>query len=327
MNKKETEMLQGIVTKAQTGVYYVQHNGRVIECWLRGKVKSEFLTEDGKYMFKDPVAVGDEVIITVSDGDKGAIETVLPRRSKLSRIAPGPTPLEQVVVANADQILVTLAAKAPPFNSRLLDRFLVLAEAGELESIVCVNKMDLLNDAQRSKLRRKTQVYEELGYKVLYTSALKGEGLEELADLMKDKLSALAGPSGVGKSTLLNAIQPHLHLRTAEVREKAGKGKHTTSNVQLHPLDFGGYVVDTPGIRELGLWDIWRTEMQLYFPEISSYIGSCKFSNCSHTHEPGCAVKEAVAQGKIAKARYDSYVRLCSGASRSGFEAVDKVAH
>jgi ribosome biogenesis GTPase len=116
-------------------------------------------------------------------------------------------------------------------------------------------------------------------------------------------------------------------LRTAEVREKAGKGKHTTSNVQLHPLDFGGYVVDTPGIRELGLWDIWRTEMQLYFPEISSYIGSCKFSNCSHTHEPGCAVKEAVAQGKIAKARYDSYVRLCSGASRSGFEAVDKVAH
>jgi ribosome biogenesis GTPase len=348
MIDKETEVLDGIVTRAQTGVYYVQHNGRVIECSLRGKVKREFLTEEGKYLFKDPVAVGDKVMITVVEGNKGAIETVLPRKSKLSRkapgsylklkpkqtrmpkrlkssgTAPGPTPLEQVVVANADQLLIILSTKTPKFSAHLLDRFLIVAEAGGLEPIVCINKMDLLNGAELDKLYRETRVYEDIGYKVLYTSALKGEGLEELADSMKGKLSALAGPSGVGKSTLLNAIQPDLHLRTAEVSEKTSKGRHTTSNVELHPLDFGGYVVDTPGIRELGLWDIWRDEMHLFFPEISPYVVSCRFSNCSHVDEQGCAVREAVRQGKIARTRYDSYLKLRSGVLKDSFEAAGK---
>jgi ribosome biogenesis GTPase len=351
MIDKETEVLDGIVTRAQTGVYYVQHNGRVIECSLRGKVKREFQVQDGgkwKNVFTDPVAVGDKVTITVAESEKGAIESVLPRKSKLSRkapgtylklkanqtriprrlkssgAAPGPTPLEQVVVANADQLLIILSTKAPQFSSHLLDRFLIVAEAGELESIICINKMDLLNGTERSKLHQETRVYEDIGYKVIYTSALKREGLDLLVDLMKDRLSALAGPSGTGKSTLLNAIQPQLHLRTAEVRERAQKGRHTTSNVELHPLDFGGYVVDTPGIRELGLWDIWRDEMHLFFPEINPYVVSCRFSNCSHVDEQGCAVRKAVAQGKIAKTRYDSYLKLRSAILKDSSQAAGK---
>ncbi len=351
MTDKETETLNGIVIKAQTGIYYVQQNGRVIECILRGKVKREFQVEDGgkwRNVFTDPVAVGDQVTITLADGDKGAIESVMPRKTKLSRKAPGsyvkmkakqtktprrlksyaaisgPTPLEQIVVANADQLLITLSTRAPKFSPHLLDRFLVVAEAGDLGSIICVNKMDLLNDAERDELYKETRVYEDIGYKVLYTSALEGEGVEAVAGLMKDKLSALAGPSGTGKSTLLNAIQPDLHLRTAEVSDKTHKGKHTTSNVELHPLDFGGYVVDTPGIRELGLWDVWKDEMHLFFPEISPYVTECRFSNCAHVNEQGCAVREAVAQGKIAMTRYESFLKLRSGVVKDSFEAAGK---
>lgn len=347
MTDKETEVLYGIVIRAQTGVYYVQHNSRSIECTLRGKVKREFQTEEGKNLFKDPVAVGDRVTITIAESDKGAIETVMPRKSKLSRTAAGSylkmkasqtreprrlkssgtgpksVPLEQVIVANADLMLTVLSTEAPKFNPPLLDRFLVVAEAGELEPIVCINKMDLLSDAARNKLYEKTRVYEDIGYKVLHTSATEGEGLEELISVMKGKLSALAGPSGAGKSTLLNAIQPHLHLRTGETSDKSQKGRHTTSNVELHPTDFGGYVVDTPGIRELGLWDVWKDDMHLFFPDINPYVVSCRFSNCSHTNEVGCAIREAVAQGEIAKTRYDSYIKLRSGAS-SSFEVSEK---
>jgi len=316
MSDKKSGTIQGVVTRAQAGIYYVQHDGRIVECTLRGKLKHEYLTEDNKYMFTDPVAVGDEVMITVAGGGKGAIEAILPRRSKLSRIASGPMPIEQIIVANADQMIVVLSTKSPKLKSRLLDRFLIIAEAGKLKPIICINKMDLLSDHEKNDLYRKMQVYEKLGYKILYMSALKGEGLERLIDTMKDRLSALMGPSGTGKSTLLNSIQPDLRLRTAEVSAKTKKGKHITSHVELYPLDFGGYVVDTPGIRELGLWDIWQEEMDLYFPEMRPYLGSCKFYDCSHIQEPGCAIKDAVAQGNITQARYESYVRLRLGSSR-----------
>jgi len=184
--------------------------------------------------------------------------------------------------------------------------------------------MDLINSKEQDNLRRKTRIYEDIGYKVLYTSAIEKDGLEGIVDLMKGKLTALAGPSGAGKSTLLNAIQPELHLRTAEVSDKTSKGKHTTTNVELHPLDFGGYVVDTPGIRELGFWDVWKDEVHLFFPEINPYVIECRFSNCSHVNEHGCAVREAVAQGKIAKTRYDSYLKLRAGISKDSFEAAGK---
>ena len=348
---KTAEAVEGIVIRAHTGVYYVQHKDRVIECTLRGKVKREFQSVvDGKRknIYSDPVAVGDKVTITIAESEKGAIESVMPRTSKLSRKAPGSylkmkskqiktpkrmksygtsagqNPLEQIVVANADQLLITLSTREPEFNSFMLDRFLVVAEAGDLESIICINKMDLLNDAEREELYEKSRVYQDIDYKVLHTSALNNEGMEELAGLLKDKITALAGPSGAGKSTLLNVIQPDFHLRIGDVSDKTQKGKHTTTNVELHPLDFGGYVVDTPGIRELGLWDIWKDEIHIFFPEIDPYVIQCRFSNCSHTDEVGCAVTEAVAQGKIAKSRYESYLRQRAGILKDSVEAAGK---
>jgi len=351
MEDKDIETMDGIVIKAQTGVYYVQHNDRVIECTLRGKVKREFqAVVDGKRknIYSDPVAVGDKVTITVAESDKGAIDSVMPRTSKLSRKAAGSyvkmktrqtrvpkrlkaqgaasagKAIEQIVVANADQLLVTLSTKMPEFSPQFLDRFLVVAEAGELEAIVCINKMDLLNAEEREKLYKETRIYEKIGYKVLHTSALEEEGLEQLADLLKDKLTALAGPSGAGKSTLLNAIQPHLNIRTGEVSERTSKGKHTTTNVELHLLDFGGYVVDTPGIRELGLWDVWKDEMHQYFPEIEPLVVECKFSNCSHVDEEGCAILEAIAQGKVARTRHESYLKLRTGVVKNIAEAAGK---
>jgi len=348
MISKQPEILDGIVTKAQTGVYYVRHDSRVIECSLRGKVKREFLSDEGKNIYKDPVAVGDRVTITIAESEKGAIDSVLPRKSKLSRVAPGtyiklkskqtkvpkrlrssssastPTPLEQVMVANADLLLIILSTKTPRFSPALLDRFLIVAEAGEITPAVCINKMDLLNDRERDKLHKQTKVYEDIGYRVIYTSALEKEGLEELTDLMRNKLSALAGPSGAGKSTLLNAIQPDLHIRTAEVSDKTLKGKHTTTNVELHMLDFGGYVVDTPGIRELGLWEVWKDEMHTFFPEIEPLVVSCRYSNCSHVSEEGCAVRAAVAQGKVARTRYDSYLKLRAGIQKESSDVGGK---
>jgi ribosome biogenesis GTPase len=339
MNKEGT--MNGIVIRAQTGVYYVQHNGQVIECSLRGKVKREFRVQEGgkwRNVYSDPVAVGDNVTITVSEGDKGAIESVMPRKSKISRVAPGsylklksnqtkvpkrmkssnsptgPIPLEQIIVANPDQLLIVLSTKTPAFNAHLLDRFLVIAEAGEVKPIICINKMDLLK-GDRDKIFKETQVYADIGYQVIYTSATENEGIKDLADLIKGKLTALAGPSGTGKSTLLNVIQPELNLRTGKVSGKTSKGKHTTTNVELYPLDFGGYVVDTPGIRELGLWDEWKDEMHLFFPDIDPFITKCRFSDCSHTNEPGCAVIEAFKQGKIAESRYESYLKLSSSDS------------
>ena len=343
----ETEEMQGIVIKAQSGRYFVQSGDKIAECTLRGKVKREFQSEDGKNIYKDPVAVGDNVIITVAESDKGAIERVLPRKSKLSRIAPGSyvklratqvrvprrvrspgglhktTPLEQIIVANADYLLIVLSTKEPRFNLHLLDRFLVVSEAGNLEPIICINKMDLLNAAETRELHENTLIYGKIGYKTLYTSAVTGEGVQELIDLIRDKLTALAGPSGTGKSTLLNQIQPGLQIRTGGISDKTSKGKHTTTNVELHPLDFGGFVVDTPGVRELGIWDIWKDEMHNFFPDISPYVVSCRFSNCSHTNEQGCAVREAVNQGKIARSRYESYMRLLTAASK-GQDVMEK---
>jgi ribosome biogenesis GTPase len=305
-----SELEEGIVLQARSGRHKVQGRDEVVTCFVRGRLKKERL-------YTDLVATGDRVLWQLTRPGRGVIEEVLPRETKLSRLRPGPgqMPFEHVIVANPDQAVFIFALREPMPRLRMLDRLLVIAENNELPAIVCANKVDLLGrgaDAVQ-QAREIFGLYEEIGYPVTYTSAKTGEGIEALRERLRDRLSVLSGPSGVGKTSLLNAIQPDLGLATRQVSEATGKGRHTTVGVRLWPLDEGGYVADTPGLREAGLWDIEPEELAWHFVEFRPFLADCRFSSCTHTHEPGCAVKVAVEAGQISEARYESYWRLLEG--------------
>jgi len=311
--------LEGLVIRAQASYYHIHTDEGVILCRLTGRFKYYNRSEDGKFLYADPVAVGDKVVISTKDLENGTIEDVLPPKTVFSRRLPGKEEIEQIVVTNADQMVAVVSTKMPNINFRFLDRFIILAEAGELASIVCVNKMDLVTGEEKQKLYRDLEAYKKLNYRVIYTSIITQEGIDELRQALKDNFTVIVGASGVGKSSLLNAIQPGLGLKVAEVSEKTRKGKHTTNYVELFFLDFGGYedgftgvnlVADTPGIREVGLWGVPTEYLELYFPEMEPYFGKCKFNDCIHIHEPDCAVQKAVEDGEISPVRYESYVRL-----------------
>ncbi len=259
------------------------------------------------------VAVGDIVTVTVNEDGTGTIESVAPRESVLSRARPtaGTRTVEQdreqVLVANPDQVVFVIAAADPAPNLRKLDRLLVITEMNDLPTIICINKIDLVAEAEMAEL---FAIYAELDYPILFTSAVTGRGIQELQAVLAGKLSVFSGSSGVGKSSLLNAVQTGLGLAVAAVSEATTKGMHTTRHTQLYKLDVGGYVADTPGIRGVALFDVEPTELDAYFREIEPLVADCQFSDCSHRHETGCAVREAVAAGKISAERYDSYLRL-----------------
>ncbi len=302
---------QGRVIRARTGFYDVQHGDIVLRCTLRGTLKRRRRSETGRRIYADPVAVGDQVIFTQLDPEEGVVEEILPRKTKFSRQYAGrQDDIEQVIVANADQIVVVGSTRMPPLNFRTLDRFLILAEAGEMEATICLNKMDLANIAEREEFATTFTNYEKLGYQVLYTSIHRPESLDALRRVLKDQFSVIVGASGVGKSSLLNAIQPDLGLRIGEVGLKTQKGRHTTTLVELFPLEIGGEVADTPGIREIGLWGVDTEYLEYYFPEMEPYLGGCKFNDCAHVAEPDCAIQDAVAAGEIHTERYRSYVVL-----------------
>jgi ribosome biogenesis GTPase len=282
----------------------VQTESGPVTCRLRGRLKR------GPRL-GDIIAVGDWVKISMLSDGSGMIEEIEERERMFSRMAPTPRgEYQQIIIANPDQVVLVFACADPEPRLRMLDRFLIVAEEAGTPVAIVFNKVDLVGI---EKARNLFGHYESLGYPVLYTSVKTGRGLTELRDRLTSQISALAGPSGAGKSSLLNAIQSGLGLAAREVSESTGKGKHTTVVRELFPLDGGGYVADTPGLKALALWDIEPEEVDGYFPELRTLVADCQFSNCTHIHEPGCAVMDAVETGSVHPERYESYVRLRIG--------------
>ncbi len=296
--------MQGTVLRAQSGFFWVQTAQGILECRLRGRLKKDRLSTD-------IAVIGDEVEVEQVSPQQGAIEAVLPRRTRLARRAAGPRGAwkEDVIVANVDQVLLVFACTAPAFHPRMLDRYLVLTEFNDLDAVIVANKVDLISIEQA---RVMFAPYEAIGYTVIYTSITDEQGIADIRTRLAGRTSVVTGKSGVGKSSLLNVIQPGLHLATSAVSATMNKGRHTTTVAELLPLDLpeGGYVADTPGIREIGLWHIPIDELDWCFCEFRPFLDQCAFQNCSHSHEPDCAVRTAVVQGHISEQRYDSYLRL-----------------
>lgn len=273
-------------------------------CQLRGRLKQG--AREGAL-----AAIGDRVLITQLNGETGVIEEIEPRERLISRMAPTPRgEYHQIIIANPDQAVFVFACADPEPRMRMLDRFLVIAEKQEIPAIIVANKVDLTGMDLAEQMYTR---YEQIGYPVVYTSAKTGYGVDSLQRCLSGNISVLAGPSGAGKSSLLNAIQPGLGLEVRKVSQATGKGQHTTVASEMFALDGGGYVADTPGLKALALWDIEPEELDGYFPELRPLVPECQFSDCTHLHEPGCAVKNAVARGEVHPERYESYVRMRLG--------------
>ncbi|NJN17800.1 MAG: ribosome small subunit-dependent GTPase A [Oscillochloris sp.] len=301
------DRLNGVILRAQSGFFWVQTDAGMFECRLRGKLKRERQTTD-------LAVIGDEVEISVVSPNEGAVEAVLPRRSKLARRAAGSKGAfkEDVMVANVDQVLLVFACAQPAFSPRMLDRYLVICEYSDLEVVIVATKVDLVAAEQAEAL---FSVYTSIGYPVIYASTQTGQGIEDVRRALADKISVVTGKSGVGKSSLLNMVRPGLNLVTGAVSELLSKGRHTTTVAELLPLDLsgGGYVADTPGIREIGLWNLAPEALDWCYREFRPYLDECYFAGCTHVHEPNCAVQAAVKAGTIDERRYDSYVKLRAG--------------
>ncbi|NLF50071.1 MAG: ribosome small subunit-dependent GTPase A [Leptolinea sp.] len=297
-------LLTGLVTRTQSGFAWVDTPSGVFTCRLRGKLKQH-------HSLSDILAVGDTVDISVGGMDEGMVEFVHPRNRVLSRQAPDARGLrEQVLVANPDQVILVFACADPPPHVRMADRFLIGLEKHGIPARIVLNKKDI---GDLPAIEAMFKHYKGLGFPVHYVSAKMNEGMEELRSILVGKLSVLAGPSGVGKTSLLNALQPGLGMQVREVSKSSSKGRHTTQVRELFPLDGGGWLADLPGIRSLGLWDIQPEELDGYFREIRDLVPYCQFNDCTHRTEPGCAVRKAAEEGKINPVRYDSYLRLRFG--------------
>ncbi|MGN5955445.1 ribosome small subunit-dependent GTPase A [Sphingobacterium lactis] len=298
--------MRGIVTKSTGSWYQVKDDhGNSYECRIKGKFRTHGIKTT------NPIAVGDIVDFDLEPGqDSGVITQLEPRRNYIIRRSVNLSKQTQIIGANLDQAILVVTLASPPTSTGFIDRFLVTAEAYSIPAILVFNKLDLFSDEGLEILAEYMDLYENLGYPCYAVSALKGEHIEELRQLLKDKTTLVSGHSGVGKSTLINAIVPGLELKTGIISEWSDKGKHTTTFAEMIDLPFGGQLIDTPGIRELGIVDIEPQELSHYYPEMRKLLNQCKFHNCRHINEPGCAVLAGLESGEIEPSRYESYISI-----------------
>lgn len=303
--------IPGLVVEVSSGMCRVDiHDvASPLLCNIRGSLKSQ---ETG---YTNVVAVGDQVLVTRNEDERGVVESVLPRRSFLARpYSPDVGKISstlQIVVANVDRLLIVASWREPFIWPELIDRYLIAAQRNQLEAVICINKIDLVED--QAEFRAMFQPYNELGQRLILTSAKNGEGINELEAMLRDRTTVLAGLSGVGKSTLLTAVQPSLDLRVGQVTQRGtftGQGRHTTTQSNLWKLENGGVVIDTPGIRDFGLAGVKRSQLAEWYPEMVDHLGDCRYSDCSHINEPDCAITTAVSIGSISELRYKNYCAI-----------------
>ncbi|PTQ99883.1 ribosome biogenesis GTPase [Mucilaginibacter yixingensis] len=301
--------MQGLVTKSTGSWYQVQTpDGKRYEARIKGKFRIKGMVTT------NPIAVGDQVDFEFEPGSDNAVITHLhPRRNYIIRKSINLSKQAQIIAANLDQAILVVTLASPRTSLGFIDRFLVTAEAYDIPAALVFNKLDLFSEEGLEILAEYESIYEDLGYPCFEVSALKGTNIDQVEALIKDKTTLITGHSGVGKSSLINALLPDLALRTGEVSGWSDKGMHTTTFAEMHDLPHGGSIIDTPGIRELGIIDIEPQELGHFFPEIRERMNGCRFNNCRHINEPGCAVLDAVEEGEIAPTRYESYLSIYHG--------------
>lgn len=293
-----------------TGSWYIvkNENGEFYNARIKGKFKIDNITST------NPVAVGDKVDVDKEDIQEGSvvITNIYPRKNYITRQSPHNKHQHHIIASNLDQSLLFATLKDPKTSQGFIDRFLVASEAYHVPAIIVFNKSDLYGIKEMEKLEELKFIYEANGYQVLLMSLEKNEGVQEVTNLLKDKITLLSGHSGVGKSSFINIVFPELTLKTQDVSGWSGKGLHTTTFAEMYDLPVGGKIIDTPGLREFALMDIEKNELSHYFPEMKALMAECRFNNCMHIEEPGCAVKQAIEEGKFSADRYISYLNILS---------------
>jgi ribosome biogenesis GTPase len=297
-------MHKGKVIQSTGSGYLVQTGSDEINCSIRGKLRLK------GYRSTNPVAVGDDVELEIAKDDTGVITKILPRRNCIVRRSTNLSRLSHVIAANIDQAVFVFTLKRPETTTTFLDRFLASAESYSIPTIIVFNKSDMYEENDYTELANIMAVYEDIGYKVMVTSAKTGFNLDQLKEVLQNKTSLIAGHSGVGKTSLINSLVPDLNLKIAKISDSHHSGKHTTTFAKMHFLPFGAYIIDSPGIKAYGLIDMKKEEVYHFFPEIFKIAKKCKYYNCIHLNEPDCAVKNAVESGEIAWWRYKSYLNI-----------------